>query len=464
MSSLYELERPILPQPRQHGSVLQRRCACGGTPHSTGECAACHARRIARDGSAAPAVAHDALREPGRPLRSNVRNAMERRFGQDLSGVRVVSGSTADAAARSMGAAAYTVGSTIVAGGGRGPSLESETSGLLEHELAHVVQQRHATPATGGPLAILDDPALEQEADAAAGASRTTVSGVARGLQRSPDPQLCSSTWTCSSSADCSAPDTTGTGGESTSWEIIVQIDIEAESAADVGPSTVGHAYVEFRESNGRVYTYGFYPDPGMRRPDPMFRPETAGCVVHPDRIHGPCVDYHERFTVTKAQYEAALAATQGMCRTPPTYNIQTFNCTTFAVSVAQSASHAMPSPRGVLGGTIKVQADNPNTLLEGLRDRDVPTRHLLGDTEIRDWVAAQTPEALAALSLGEKLRMTNRLLDGWVSDDDLTAIRKICRNASATEMTSIRAALHSRELDLTDIGQRTQLRVILAQ
>ena len=62
----------------------------------------------------APSVVDDVIRTNGQPLDTNTREFMERRFGYDLSSVRVHTGGAASESARSMNALAYTVGSDIV--------------------------------------------------------------------------------------------------------------------------------------------------------------------------------------------------------------------------------------------------------------------------------------------------------------------------------------------------------------
>jgi hypothetical protein len=104
--------------------MLQRRCACGGTPGPDGECAACKARRLgvqrraaAAGPQIAPPIVHDVLRGPGRPLDPGVRGEMEARFEHDFSRVRVHNDTAAAASAKSVAARAYTVGSHVVFGG-----------------------------------------------------------------------------------------------------------------------------------------------------------------------------------------------------------------------------------------------------------------------------------------------------------------------------------------------------------
>ena len=75
----------------------------------------------------------------GNPLQAGERNFFEPRFGRDLSHVRIHDGSTANKAASSINARAFTRGSDIVfARGEYGSSLSSRH--LMAHELAHVGQ------------------------------------------------------------------------------------------------------------------------------------------------------------------------------------------------------------------------------------------------------------------------------------------------------------------------------------
>jgi Domain of unknown function (DUF4157)/Novel toxin 16 len=77
----------------------------------------------------------------GQPLTHAQRAFFEPRFGADFSRVRIHADSSADAAARAVGAHAYTLGSDIVF---RGDHYHPHTFAgrqLLAHELTHVVQQ-----------------------------------------------------------------------------------------------------------------------------------------------------------------------------------------------------------------------------------------------------------------------------------------------------------------------------------
>lgn len=173
------------------GGVLQRKCACGGTPGPTGKCEACRTKRLQRklvigassdpleleaeqiadqamalptrftvsgapapiqrsseqptgQTDAAPASVDAVLAGSGRPLEPTLRQDMEQRFGHDFSKVRLHSGAVAEQSAREVNASAYTVGHNIVFGEGQFALGTHKGRHLIAHELAHVVQQSGA--------------------------------------------------------------------------------------------------------------------------------------------------------------------------------------------------------------------------------------------------------------------------------------------------------------------------------
>lgn len=166
-----------LPSLARRTSLLQRKCACGGTPGVDGECDQCRKRRLQRRASnnhakpeTAPPIVHETLSSPGQPLEAGTRAFMEFRFGHDFSQVRVHSDSKAAASAQAVNAMAYTVGRDVVFGAEQYRPQTSEGTRLLAHELAHVVHQSQAP----GVLPIRSTysnagDAAEKEADVAAG-------------------------------------------------------------------------------------------------------------------------------------------------------------------------------------------------------------------------------------------------------------------------------------------------------
>ena len=157
--------------------LLQRKCACGGTPGPDGECAACRQKRLAMQRQALPAhqtapstippIVHDVLRSSGQPLEASTRRMMESRLGHDFSQVRVHTGAKAIESARAVDAQAYTVGKNIVFDAGTYVPHKPEGQRLLAHELAHVIQQKTSS-AMLSPLTMeSSNDSLEHEAEAA---------------------------------------------------------------------------------------------------------------------------------------------------------------------------------------------------------------------------------------------------------------------------------------------------------
>lgn len=151
----------------------KQRCACGGIVRAGGECAACHARRLQRQArapapAATPPSVRDALRSAGRPFEPAVRAEMEAHFGHDFSRVRVHTDAKAAESAESVGANAYTVGSSVVLGQGLYAPHTHRGKKLLAHELAHVIQQSRSAGRSGA-----SERRLEQDANDAANAVGT---------------------------------------------------------------------------------------------------------------------------------------------------------------------------------------------------------------------------------------------------------------------------------------------------
>jgi hypothetical protein len=158
--------------PARIGILQRKRCACGGTPGPSGECAECRTKRLQRRATdratptIVPPIVHEALRSPGQPLDSTARASMESHFGHDFGKVRVHADEKAAESARAVSASAYTVGRNVVFGERQYEPGAAAGRRLLAHELTHVVQQgpdAQAPQAIGAP----SSPA-EREADQAA--------------------------------------------------------------------------------------------------------------------------------------------------------------------------------------------------------------------------------------------------------------------------------------------------------
>ncbi|MCA9990777.1 MAG: DUF4157 domain-containing protein [Ardenticatenaceae bacterium] len=86
-------------------------------------------------------------------------------MGQDFSGVKVHTDSTADQLNRELNAKAFTTGSDIFFRAGEYQPGSSAGQHLLSHELTHVVQQGASAPAVQGKMTV-NDPNDQYEAEA----------------------------------------------------------------------------------------------------------------------------------------------------------------------------------------------------------------------------------------------------------------------------------------------------------
>jgi hypothetical protein len=136
----------------------------------------------------------NAQRGSGAPLGDSQRAQMESSLSTPLDDVRIHQNDESDALNRSISAKAFTTGSDIFFRKDASPN----DTGLLAHELTHVVQQR--SMSGGGPLTVGSaGDAYEQQADATAQAitSGTATNGPgtslgangAEGVQREAVPE-----------------------------------------------------------------------------------------------------------------------------------------------------------------------------------------------------------------------------------------------------------------------------------
>jgi Domain of unknown function (DUF4157) len=169
--------------PKSTSVILQRKCACGGAPGPTGECAECQKKRMALQRkeknsstpSEVPPIVHEVLQSSGQPLDKQTRDFFEPRFGHDFSGVRVHTDSRADESARAINALAYTVGRDVVFGSGNYDLATWPGRRLLAHELTHTVQQHEVSPLNHGGVLSIQRPDSAGEAEAEAFATSLTI-------------------------------------------------------------------------------------------------------------------------------------------------------------------------------------------------------------------------------------------------------------------------------------------------
>lgn len=188
------------------GTLLRRKCACGGNSGSESECEECKKQEvlqrrqaIGREPGGVPPVVHDVLRSPGQPLDRRARAFLEPRFGHDFSKVRVHTDARAAESAQAVNALAYTVGRHVVFGPGQYGWQTKVGRHLLAHELAHVVQQSAAStaavPLTIGNACAPEERAADQVAERVLADAREPVSEhdcspVSEGVSSTQNPGL----------------------------------------------------------------------------------------------------------------------------------------------------------------------------------------------------------------------------------------------------------------------------------
>jgi hypothetical protein len=143
------------------------------------------------DGAAAPAIVHEVLNSPGRPLDKATRDFFEPRFGHDLSQVRIHTGAQATQSAKSVNAVAYSVGGDMVFADRMFAPSTTEGRRLIAHELTHVLQQG----AGGRRDNLIGHPVTELHGGQKAAAGRPPRQAIIPqhlghlGLQRQPQGQ-----------------------------------------------------------------------------------------------------------------------------------------------------------------------------------------------------------------------------------------------------------------------------------
>jgi hypothetical protein len=100
---------------------------------------------------------------------------------------------------------------------------------------------------------------------------------------------------------------------------------------------------------------------------------------------------------------------------------------------------------------------------LSSLFEMDDPNDWNKDDDQVRDWVNAHSLAEIGRLSTKNKLRAIQTLMSGWISDDDVASISRICSSVTTgTEAKAIRGGVDL--LDFTSIGQRTAVRVAFSK
>lgn len=370
--------------------LLQRECACGGTPGQRGECeeyrkqraGALRRRAVCPKPGEVPPIVYEVLRSPGQPLDAETRAFMEPRLGHNFSHVRVHADTRAAQSARDVNALAYAVGQHLVFGTGMFAPATSSGKSLLAHELVHTIQQGDTSPAPVPRAIVSSDHASEGEADRVAQDILTerghqqqlglrhksageapsnlpelknkarTPAKISRGwnfsaLARRLDPSMCSS--------DCEVPD--GTEKAPATPQLVVYADKEGPFLLLPLTHKVGHSWLKLVDTNGNYWTYGFWPQTGF---DPSnSSKDVEGCVHHPDTAHKPTSS--QTFDLTPQEFASARAKAVAICAARPKYNLFGLQCTSFVGLVLAAAGKRPAAGFGLIW-------ESPNALDSWIR------------------------------------------------------------------------------------------------
>ncbi len=137
-----------------------------------------------------------------------------------------------------------------------------------------------------------------------------------------------------------------------------------------------------------------------------------------------------------------------------------------------------MSQIRGTFGGTRTTTADPKyqtnlmavhGGVLEkqnvgDLASENAPSPYWVNDdVQVRNWTNAHSTIEIGMLSTANKLKMIHTLMGGWISDNDVDAMGRIC--CSVTTKVEAQAIQKGVDLlDFTSIGQRTRMRVFYSR
>lgn len=260
----------------------------------------------------------------GRPLPDGVRQKMESFFKADFSDVRVHVGSEAPA----IGALAFTMGSSLYFAPGQYNPDTPHGQQLLGHELTHVVQQRQGRVRNpfGSGVAVVQDPALEAEADRL---GLRAASHVVASVQAKPAPQGRAMEASIQPKA-----------AEGSGYRLIVGAYLHGQPG--LPDAMAGHGFVAVERPGGKREAWGFSPA-NLSSFDPKrdLGRLTTGVkgVVHRDDAAFAKPGVRTRgFAISPAQARSALAKIKDYENSGTPFSLGRNQCTAFAGAVAGAA------------------------------------------------------------------------------------------------------------------------------
>ena len=257
----------------------------------------------------------------GRALPEPVRRKMESAFGADFSDVRVHVGPQAGA----IGALAFTLGSDIHFAPGLYNPDSHHGQSLLGHELAHVLQQRAGRVRNpfGSGIAVVQDPALEAEADRLGLRAASHVSAPAVQAKRAAQSPV----------------QTKSSGAQGSGHRLIVGAYLHQEPG--LPDAMAGHGFVAIEGPGSKRQTWGFSPA-GRQGVDPRrdLGRLTGGVPgeVHPDDGAFAKPGVRTRSIPISAEQAGAALGKVAEYRAGRNFSLAGRQCTAFATDVARAA------------------------------------------------------------------------------------------------------------------------------
>ncbi len=468
---------------------LRRQCNCSGEQG----CAACKdekkklqtkaATAPKAAGTPAPPAVHRTLQSPGQPLDAASRSFMEGRFGHDFGHVRVHTDAHAAQSASAVNALAYTVGSDVVFAAGQYAPGTQHGQRLLAHELTHVLQQGDASSqpvlqrfaaSEVNRIAPTTQDMLTQIKDLIDAATKNgmldwdflvEISG-GSSAGRAMDQALGSKDPTIKSrllrryqfSCRCGMFD----------MRHFMQLLYISQFAAGVGQSESrgnraatekGREHELTSESNSRFGAEDT-PSNAMGAATNL----SLAAIPKPDAVFNAIKDTLTRCgpvdwtSLSKPSQDQIIHFYGDLIPDPTPKNPgdqipknQNSTAVPDILSIAECGGQDRSFP-------FALDDSDPDRKTISDKAFDKGSASLTSDSDIRDFINTQRPEVIKALSSSEKVRLVKRLMQGWVSDDDLNALESIYNNSTSAEKDQIKAAASPDDLSG---GQRTRLRAI---
>jgi hypothetical protein len=413
------------------------------------------------EGSLAPRSVKETLQSSEQPLEPGVRSQMEGRFGMDFSRVRVHTGASAAQSAAEINARAYTVGAHIAFGAGQYRPGSAQGRELIAHELAHTAQQ--AGKAIGldhlriGPAGG----ALEAQAQAASGGTALSVAdpsaaGLVQRQEASPALPVATFQPAPGIFVDRAGNAVTITGNmQLTGGQATVAA---ARSIQDAINNTWNASFPDGHSITCTIIVT--YLPPGTP-------PSSNATQITLDRITAP-----SHVSGSAGSRTMTLNASEPDATTwTPAHEFghiiglrDRYTESIMSTISGQFGGARSTPPEAGYSGNLMAQTGG---VLEGKNLQNLQEENAPGwtedDDQVRDWLNRHSLAEIGRLSTATKLRLIHTLMGGWISDEDVNAISRICRSVTTrAEADQIRAGVDL--LEFSSIGQRTMVRVAFAQ